>query len=87
MCWVISNLGRSAHTYIYLKLENFYQCDVYENSRVHWNVMREFSSETVNPGPILIHRNTTQLSLLAFYFSDLFNSENTKAYLPFANPI
>ena len=41
MCCIISNLGRSVHTYIYLKLENFYQYDVYENSRVHCNVLRE----------------------------------------------
>ena len=87
MCCIISNLGRSAHTYIYLEHENFYQYDVYENSRVHCNVMREQLSETMNPGPILIHRNTKQLSQIAFYFSALFNSENTKTYLPFANPI
>ena len=87
MCCIISNLGRSAHTNIYLKLENFYQYDVYENSRVHCNVMREQLSETMNPGPILIYRNTKQTLLLALVISDLFNSENTKTQLPFANPI
>ena len=87
MCCIIFNLGRSAHTYIYLKLEIFYQYNVYENSRVHCNVMREQSSETMNPGPILIHRNTKQLSQIALYFSDLFNSEKTKNYLPFSIPI
>ena len=87
MCCIISNLGRSAHTNIYLTLEIFYQYDVYENSRVHCNVMREQSSKTMNPGPILIYRNTKQLSQIAFYFLDLFYSENTKEYLPFAIPI
>ena len=87
MCCIISNSGRSAHTYIYLKHEKFFQYNVYENSIVHCNVMREQSSETINPGPILIHRNTKQLSQIAFYFSDLFNSEYTKIALPFAIPI
>ena len=87
MCCIISNLGRSAHTNIYLKLENFYQYDVYENSRVHCNVLREQSSETMNPGPILIYRNTKYPLYLALLFSVLFSHENTKIYLPFAYPI
>ena len=86
MCCIISNLGRSAHTYIYLKDEKFYQYNVYENSRVRCNVMREQSSETMNPGPILIHRNTKYHFYLAFLFSALKSHENTKIYLPFTSP-
>ena len=67
MYCIISNSGHSAHTYIYLKHEKFFQYNVYENSRVHCNVMTEQSSETMNPGPILIHRNTKILLQIAFY--------------------
>ena len=87
MCCIISIIGRSAHINIYLKLESFYQYDVYENSRVRCNVMREQSSEPMNPGSILIHRTTKPTLLSNFTFSALINFENPKIYLPFANPI
>ena len=75
MCGIISNLGHGAHMNIIMNL------------RISINIIRECSSETMNPGPILIHRNTKISLYLAFLFSDLYYSENTKIYLHLANPI
>ena len=86
MCCIISIVGRTAHTDMYLTLKSFYQYIVYENFRAHYNFMREQSIEPMNPGPILIYKNTKLLQL-PLLFLDLFNSKNRKIYLPFANPI
>ena len=80
MCCIISILRRSAHTNIILYL------------RISFNIMSRrimtsLSSETMNPSPILIYRNTKYLLYLALLFSVLFSQENPKIYLPFAYPI
>ena len=84
-CWIQHDML----TYILLGQlcqDKFYQYyTAYEFFYVHCTFMRQYTSETMNPGLILITENNFPTPLLSFIFPALIKSKNAKILLLLAN--